>query len=82
MSCRFIYLVGCTGAYCFATALCGLAGVSRERRLHLSAYIVLLAALIVAEAGATVLLLTDNAWRAHIPGGWRWLAGWLTSWAG
>lgn len=61
--------MGCTGTYCFATALVGLAGVSRERRLHLSAYIALLAALMVAEAGATVVLLTDNAWRGNIPGG-------------
>lgn len=43
---RFIYLVGCVGAYAFATALCGLAGVKRDRRLQLGAYILLLALLV------------------------------------
>lgn len=65
---RFIYSVGGTGAYCFAAALCGLAGVKRGRRGRLAAYIVLLAGLMLAEAGATLLLLTDNEWRARIPG--------------
>ncbi|KAL4448471.1 hypothetical protein ABPG75_005690 [Micractinium tetrahymenae] len=63
----FIYAVGGAGAYCFATALCGLAGVKRGRRGRLAAHIVLLAGLMLAEAGATLLLLTDNAWRARIP---------------
>lgn len=43
---RFIYLVGCVGAYAFATALCGLAGVKRDRRLQLGAYILLLVLLV------------------------------------
>jgi hypothetical protein len=71
----FIYLVGCTGGYAFATALCGLAGVKRDRRLQLGAYILLLALLVLGEAAAVLLLLTDNAWRARIPddpsGRWR-----------
>lgn len=71
----FIYLVGCVGAYAFATALCGLAGVKRDRRLQLGAYILLLALLVLGEAAAVLLLLTDNAWRARIPddpsGRWR-----------
>ena len=65
----FIYLVGGTGAYCLVTALCGLAGAKRDRRLHLATYILLLALLALAEAGATLLLLTDNSWRDAIPGG-------------
>lgn len=63
----FIYTVGATGAYCFAAALFGLAGVKRGSRGRLAAYIVLLAGLMLAEAAATLLLLTDNAWRARIP---------------
>ena len=50
---RFIYLVGCTGVYCLLTALCGLVGVKRDRRAHLSAYIALMALLVLWEAGAT-----------------------------
>ena len=61
-------MVGLTGAYCFVAALCGLAGVKRDRRRHLAAYILLLALLVLAEAGATLLLLTDNAWAGRIPG--------------
>lgn len=58
--CRFIYLVGCTGGYAFATALCGLAGVKRERRLQLGAYILLLALLV------SVLLWGSRAVRALV----------------
>ena len=47
----FIYGVGGTGAYCLATALAGLAGVRRDRRWHLSAYIALLALLVLAQVG-------------------------------
>lgn len=106
--------MGCAGGYAFATALCGLAGVKRERRLQLGAYILLLALLVspgalvglgrqpgsvwvsfchpagrtratllpknpcrppllcpqvLGEAAGVLLLLTDNAWRARIPGG-------------
>ena len=75
----FIYFVGATGAYCLVTALCGLAGAKRDRRLHLATYILLLALLALAEAGATLLLLTDNAWRDAIPGGAGCVAGLLFS---
>lgn len=77
----FIYLVGGTGAYCLVTALCGLAGAKRDRRLHLATYILLLALLALAEAGATLLLLTDNSWRDAIPddpsGRWRQAQEWV-----
>lgn len=63
----FIYLVGLTGAYGLIAALCGLAGMKRERRLQLGSYIVLLALLVLAQAGATLLLLTENSWRQRIP---------------
>lgn len=65
----FIYLVAGAGAYCFATSLCGLSSLRRDRRLQLGTYILLLAGLLLAEAAATVLFLTDNSWRARIPGG-------------
>lgn len=42
--------------------------MKRGSRGRLAAYIVLLAGLMLAEAAATLLLLTDNAWRARIPG--------------
>ncbi|EFN56358.1 hypothetical protein CHLNCDRAFT_144845 [Chlorella variabilis] len=77
----FIYLVGCTGVYCLLTALCGLVGVKRDRRAHLSAYIALMALLVLWEAGATLLMLTDNSWRGRIPddpsGRWREALGWV-----
>ena len=38
--------MGGTGVYAFVTALCGLGGVKRERRLQLGAYILLLALLV------------------------------------
>ena len=80
LPCRFIYATGVVGAYCFATALCGLAGVTRQRRRQLALYLLLLALLVVAQAGATVLLLTDNAWRQHIPGGWGGVENSICCW--
>jgi hypothetical protein len=65
---RFIELLCLLGVYCLCTAMCGLSGVKRERRNNLAAFIALLALLVLAEAGATLLLLTDNSWRDRIPG--------------
>jgi hypothetical protein len=64
--------VGYLGLYCLLTALCGLVGVTRDRRAHLSAFIALLALLVLGQAGATLLLLTDNSWRGRIPGEPAW----------
>ena len=64
----FIGLVGAAGAYALLTALAGLSGCKQGRRWQLSAYIALLAGLLLAEAGALVLLFTDNAWRERLPG--------------
>jgi hypothetical protein len=84
---RFLCALGLTGAYCFCTALCGLSGVKRDRRATLAAYILLMAALVLAQAAATLLLLSDNTWRERIPGEPRMpvppRAGWeLLRWRG
>lgn len=66
---RFIWVLGGTGLYCFLTACTGLSSTAaRDRRGQLGTYIALLALLVLAQAGVTLLLLTDNAWRGRIPG--------------
>lgn len=65
---RFICALGLCGLYCFCTALCGLSGVKRDRRAALATHILLLAVLVLAQAAATLLLLSDNGWRERIPG--------------
>lgn len=60
----FIYCVGGAGAYGFATALCGLAGLKRGRRLQLGAYILLLALLVRCWLLLPVFCLTPARARA------------------
>jgi hypothetical protein len=65
----FSAAVACFGVYTLFTALFGLVGVKRGSRHHLALYIVLLAGLILGEAGALLLLFTDNEWVGQLPGG-------------
>lgn len=63
----FIYLAGLTGVYALVTALVGASGAKWYCRLRLVVYVVLLSGLMLAEAGALVLLFGDTPWRKRLP---------------
>lgn len=63
----FVWTVGGTGAYFLAVASSGMGGLREENRQRLFLHIILVSGLILAEAGALVVLFTDNSLRRMLP---------------